>query len=212
MKMNNKGFSLIEMVIVIAVMAILAALSMVTFNMANSRRPEKVKNSFTYCADYSKNLVKAQDKNCCMLIMKDTDGEYYAVQGQGGGVTQLQLALGDDTEVFKSKKADGTELSLDEVLADPTAAADYKNLGRFVQIWYTDNAGSDPKLVGEASGTGTPYMFVKFRKYDGAVILGDGLYEFSEYSRANETNRSKVTIKTSVVLEKSTGVCHVKNN
>ena len=212
MKMNNKGFSLVEMIIVIAIMVILASLSMVTFNMANSRRPEKVKNSFTYCSDYGKNRVKAQDKDSCTLIVKAASGEYYAVQGYGSGVTQAQLAAGDDQQVFKAKNADGVDMSLDEVAADPTAAGDYKDLGRFVQIWYTDNAGSSAKLIGDTGASGAKYLFIKFRKYDGAVITGDGLYEFSEYNRSNETDRSKVKIKTSVVLEKSTGVCHAKNN
>lgn len=206
MKLNNKGFSLVEMIIVMAIIVILASLSMVTFNMANSRRPEKVRNTFIYCADYAKNYVKAQDKDSCMVIVKSPDGEYFAVYGKGSGATQAELASAGDTG-FTARSSAGGELTLDEIEANPYDAADFKNLGKYVQIWYND--GSNDILIGSESN---PCLFVKYRKYDGAAVLGYGEFKFSEYTRSNATSIDDVKIQSTIVLEQSTGVCHSKND
>lgn len=207
MKTNNKGFSLIEMVIVIAIIAILAALSMVTFYMANSRRPEKVKYNFTYCADYAKNLAKAQDQDSCMVLFQNDRGEYYAVQGVGKGTTMAELGGSDADLCFTSKNGNGDKVSLATLMADPNSVVEKKNLGRNVQIWYKDTAGGSEKLVGSDD---LKCLFIKYRKFDGSVMVGAGEYLISEYDRSNKQEFSQVTIKLDTVLEESTGVFHNK--
>ena len=78
-KNNRKGFTIVELVIVIAVIAILATVLVPTFgnvieNAKKSNALQAARNEYTnYMIDH------AADENSANLIIKGADGIYYAV-------------------------------------------------------------------------------------------------------------------------------------
>ncbi|MBP5313379.1 MAG: type II secretion system protein [Eggerthellaceae bacterium] len=77
-KKNNKGFTIVELVIVIAVVAILAAVLIPTFsNLVDSAQDssamQQAKNAYT---NY---LVEASDELASDVIIKIDDAHYYVV-------------------------------------------------------------------------------------------------------------------------------------
>lgn len=211
---ENKGFSLIEMLIVIAITFIVAGLSVVSFNMANRRRPQQTMDNLVSCAKYSKSLVKANTNDYCMAIMKAADGNYYVIQGNATGSNMSELRTNFKSEAIESStetKAGTTETqkvlknvpkyTLAELENDPSKAENYKNLGKSVKIFYAEGDGGSSTSVGNEITQGAQNaVIIKFRKFDGSVVNGSGRYSFSNY-------RSD-TIKCSIVLEKSTGAFH----
>lgn len=203
---DNKGFSLVELLIVVAITFIVAGLSVLTFNAANSRRPEQTMDNLVSYAKYSKSLVKSESKNYCMAIIKCDDGNYYAIQGtaEGNDISQLRSSFkSQSTESTKQTDPDTSSektivrnnpdsgYSLAELQSNPTSAENYHNLGKYVSIYYED------QLIADGASNA---MIIKYRKFDGSVISGAGKYSFSKY-RSN-------SIKCSIVLEKSTGAFH----
>lgn len=203
---NNKGFSLIELLIVVAIIFILASMSLVTFNMANNQKPQRTMDNLMSYTKYSKSLLKSGSKDYCMAIMKGTDDNYYVFQGTASGSdmnalrssfksratqvnTQVDADTSEERKIMRNNPDNGYTLT--ELMSDPDSAEDFENLGKNVKIYYKDQeieSGADKAVI------------IKFRKFDGSVISGDGKYSFSKY-RSSE-------IKCSVILEKSTGAFH----
>ena len=77
MKKNNKGFSLIELLIVIAVIAVVTSASTVTFQMIyNAKVSTAARKVQSYCKTVRlNNMTKAQLKY--IHIFRDGSGEYY---------------------------------------------------------------------------------------------------------------------------------------
>lgn len=207
MMKNNKGFSLIELIIVIAIMAIISTLSVVTFNMANRHRPNKVMNNVMNYAKYSKSLVQSYTKDYCMVIMKCNDNNYYVFHGTATGNTESELrdsfrpenlkkvsTGGTSTETVLRNQPDNT-LTLTELVQDPKKAKNYQGLGSGVTITYKDEAGGQREIGGADSA-----LVVQFSKFDGSVKYGAGTYIFSKYHGT--------TPECSIVLEKTTGAFH----
>lgn len=204
---NNKGFSLIELIIVIAIMAIISTLSVVTFNMANKHRPNKVMNNVMSYAKYSKSLVQSYTKDYCMVIMKCDDNSYYVFHGTATGSSQSELRDSFRPQNMKSVNVDPTStetvirnqpddsVTLAELAQDPTKASNYHSLGKGVMITYKDESGGETEI----GGTGSAQV-IQFSKFDGSVKHGAGTYIFSEYRGTNP--------KCSIVLEGTTGAFH----
>lgn len=204
---NNKGFSLIELIIVIAIMAIISTLSVVTFNMANRHRPSKVMNNVMSYAKYSKSLVQSYTKDYCMVIMKCNDGNYYVFHGTATGSTESELrdsfrpadlkrvsTGGTSTDTVLRNQPDSS-LTLAELMKEPTKAKNYQGLGRGVTITYQDESGGQRVI----EGTDTAVV-VQFSKFDGSVKFGAGKYIFSKYNGTAP--------QCSTVLERTTGAFH----
>lgn len=207
MMKNNKGFSLIELIIVIAIMALLSGLSVVTFNMANRHRPDKVMNNVMNYAKYSKSLVQSYTKDFCMVIMKCDDNNYYVFHGTATGDTESELRASFRPQNLKKVSVDSTStetvlrnepdnsLTLTELAQDPTQATNYHNLGRGVTISYKDEGGGTTVIGGTDSA-----LVIQFSKFDGSVKHGAGTLVFSKYN--------KTAPQCSIVLEGTTGAFH----
>lgn len=207
MMKNNKGFSLIELIIVIAIMAIISTLSVVTFNMANRHRPDKVMNNVMSYAKYSKSLVQSYTKDYCMVIMKCSDDNYYVFHGTATGNSESELrdsfrpqnlqsvsVGGASTETVIRNQPDSS-LNLSALESDPSQAGNYHKLGRGVTITYKNESGAETEIGGTATA-----QVIQFSKFDGSVKYGAGTYIFSEYNRTKP--------KCSTVLERTTGAFH----
>ena len=202
MRKDNKGYSLVEVLIVIAIMALLAGLGMVTFNSANRQRATKAKDNLVTTSKYAKSLVQAQSSDYCVAIMKSSDNSvgYYAVIGTSTGYTQTDLRDNFRSENIvvtekngvKYKKTDPTDTDkakkLAELVADPTIAQNTQALGNRIVIKYKGTEiTEDPSSA----------VIIKFSKYDGSVIAGAGEYEFS--------NKGSSDVVSKVVLNEITG-------
>ena len=92
---NNKGYSLVEMIICIAVIAILSGVAMVTVSLIHSAKAKeasvsftselsdiaiKSKNQIVMIKDEDDNIVKYPDYSYCLKLYK-TDGRFYIKKG-----------------------------------------------------------------------------------------------------------------------------------
>ena len=98
-KLNKKGFTIVELVIVIAVIAILSAVLIPTFggiiNQANDTSAQQAaRNGYTekYAQDLTDGVVDGKDSNNNTLTVQSGDGYYVAsgsayYQASKGGYT-----------------------------------------------------------------------------------------------------------------------------
>ena len=70
MKKNNKGFSLVELIVVIAIMAILAAVAIPTFAGFIDKANEAANEDFLYQAKYAIELANAEDPDFVVTTVK----------------------------------------------------------------------------------------------------------------------------------------------
>ncbi len=202
--MNNKGFSFIEFIIVMAIMAVVSGLSFMTFNAANKRQPSKTRDNFKNYVEYSSQLVKAEDKQVCLAVF-EIGNTYYGIVGLASGDSQADLISS-----FKSAKKVAGATSSDAMtyvgeydLADftsgavsPLQAREALTLGNKTNVHYTPVGGSEQLI--DASNP----VIIKFRKFDGSVIAGAGEYRFAK-RRTDDSN-------SFLVLEESTGNIRLK--
>lgn len=234
---NNKGFSLVELIIVLAIMMILAGLSVVTFSAANGNKPQKSMDNFVSSVKYSKSLVKANDKDSCVAIMLCNDGYYYAFQGTASGDSQDALRssfrslktsevshTANSISTAKNVRRNAPEYTLAELNSTPRSAAIYQQLEKRVSIFYNDSYGNTGYGTGSSSlnnnktTTVTLYNATDVPKgteitagENNAVIIKYRKYDGSVLTGAGCYSFSKYgkkDIKCAIILEKATGVFH----
>ena len=199
MKKDNKGYSLIEVLIVVAIMALLAGLGMATFNSANRQRATKAKDNLVTTSKYAKSLAQAQSSEYCVAIMKSSNNSvgYYAVIGTSTGYTQSDLKTNFRSEHIVSTNKNGVQYKktdpssgydLTSLVADPSIAYNTQALGNRVVIKYDGTEITDDISTA---------VIIKFSKYDGSVIAGAGEYEF--------TNAGSNSVVSKVELNETTG-------
>lgn len=167
-KKNNKGYSLVEMIICIAIIAVLSAVAMVTVTMIHSAKAKeaavtftselsdtaiKSKNQVVTMEDADGNIVKYPKYNHCLKLY-ETDGKYYLKKGYYNpeGTDEATKYIFVDTENVNGGK--GISLS------------------SRVYVTFTGSTGSESDVT-------TSYI-VYDRK--GRCIQGDGLYSFYKTS------------------------------
>lgn len=93
---NNKGYSVVEMVIVIAIIAILSAVGFLTINIVYGAKVSSAKNTLNSQLSYLSNLTKAQDPGLtAWLYYDDTDKVYKIKYGLYDGATFTENASQD---------------------------------------------------------------------------------------------------------------------
>ena len=159
---NNKGFSLVELIIVIAIMAILAAV----ISLAVIRYIDKSRRSSDL--ETAKTIYDA---------VTYAYAEGYSYEGQEGGVDQDADVMGTD---IVNNVSCGSEVAYDlEVISRASGTATFTNTVPAQQHFMSlirkslgkENAGSrefsDPKCKKDA-GNGKPNGFLIGRKLDGS--------------------------------------------
>ena len=93
---KNKGYTLVEMIIVIAIMAILGGVSFLTIGVIKQAKRQSaattLDNQISNCLIKTKAIspsTNGKDAPLCMVIKKRTDGTYAIMNGyiQGGNIT-----------------------------------------------------------------------------------------------------------------------------
>ena len=160
MKKNN-GYSLVEMVIVIAIMAILAGVSFITIgiirNAKQSAAASTLNDQLGSCIIQTKAISDNGSKRLCMLVKKNTNGQYAI---QFGYLSGSDLKNMDTNVVLDSGKVEDCQAILSKEVT---------------------------KIVYKPAGGGTELddnLMIRFSKSDGSVVAGAGEYDL--YGRDNK--------------------------
>lgn len=122
-KLNNKGYSMVEMIIVIAIVAILSALSFITVNIIYSAKVTAAGNSFNTQLSHLASLTKAQDASLAMqLYYDDSEKKYYIQYGTydsaGGfsatGSSEPKVGLSNSITIYYTAENTSTEVKVDD--------------------------------------------------------------------------------------------------
>ena len=174
---KNHGYTLIEVIIVIAIIAILSGLSVVTLGII---RNAKAQAAATTLSDQMQSLLiktkalsSAKDETLCMKL------EYVDEKREIGNVTAragsylLTLGIHKDSG-FEAREADKVEAVLPDLIT----------------IEYTPSEGQSTDITVPATDA-----IIEFNKSDGSVRSGAGVYTF----------RYNGNIMSYVVLDATTG-------
>lgn len=175
-KRNNAGYSLVELIIVLGIIAVLSGLAAVTISAITTARATSAKESFNEELSTLQTMTKSQNKKAAMMIEKNGD-KYQITYGTFTGDTSDVTAFGD--------KANFT--------AD--ASKDVVTLDR-VKIMYAAKASDTPKELTQVNAS-SGIMIIMFNKADGAVLSGSGIYTFNKDRSDNSVGK--------VTLNKTTG-------
>ena len=79
MEKDNKGFSLVELVIVVGIMAVMLSFIFYSFSLLTGQNARECANNLTSALGKEKTyaLTKSATADCYMEIIQDTDGSYY---------------------------------------------------------------------------------------------------------------------------------------
>lgn len=175
-KRNNAGYSLVELIIVLGMIAVLSGLAAVTISAISTARATSAKESFNEELSTLQTMTKSQNKNAAMLIEK-VDDKYQITYGTfSGDVTQAAD--------FKNRSNFTADTSKDTVIFDR------------VKIMYAAKSSDTAMEVTEVNGT-AGFMIIMFNKADGSVLSGAGVYTFDK-------ERSNASVGK-VTLNKTTG-------
>lgn len=176
---KNHGYTLIEMIIVIAIIAILSGLSFVTIGIIKNA---KVQAAATTLSDQMGSLLiktralsEAKDERLCMKIehlSADTTFANGTLARAGSYILILGVHSGSS---FNWKTADVVEATLPD----------------FIEIEYTSKDKSSCNIAGADADN----MYIEFNKANGSVRYGAGEYVI----------KYRGSVMSKVVLDSATG-------
>ena len=195
----NKGYTLIEMIIVIAIMAIMSGFAVVTFGIVRKAKCnaaiDTFNNQLTSIAIKTKSLSQSKDQNpadaidssnmaslypLCLMVRRN-DPNYsgstpyppYDPDSRKKNAYIMYMGYYDSSNNFVVKEEVGILPRVIEIDYDK-ASID--------QLHALDNDGSDneidKKYNSSSSNTDIDTFFIQFNKSDGSVKYGAGKYEF----------------------------------
>ena len=164
---NNKGYTLVEMIIVIAIMGILAGLSFATFAIVDEARcsaaVNTLNNQMSNCLIQTK-AISAVDKPMCLVIKKrSTDNVYVIMKGtlDGSNVNGVDDTADEKCEAILPRQ-------ITKITYTPTVATQ------------KHTATTDEQII------------LQFVKSDGTVCYGAGQYDL--YTKKSGTERIYASI------------------
>ncbi|MGN0435584.1 MAG: prepilin-type N-terminal cleavage/methylation domain-containing protein [Wujia sp.] len=180
---NNKGFSLVEMIIVIAIIAVLTGVATVTVTLINSAKAKDASISFN--SELSDLSTKAQSQVCtkddgtteptylyCLMVYQKNNGKYYLKRGY----YDTAAAPGTDPYVFFDSENNN--------------GGDGIGLSSRVEIRYTDTEGVEKKIASSGSDT-LQQVYIVFNR-DGRILEGAGTFGFY---KKNGNNVADVAVR-----------------
>lgn len=202
---NNKGYSMVELIMVIAIIGILTAASLVTWRSVDSAKYKRSVSTFESEVATLRKATMSQDSRMALRLYYNTaDETYYIERGYWG-----KSSSGGETENAYHRPADaGTEgtYTLGNAsyydYAGTTNPVKIMDRG-WVEYWADTNGDgvleeqAIPEIDAEADPTATNGVVIKFNKSDGSVAKNDGEYRFY---------RTNGDLITTVHLVKNTGL------
>lgn len=160
---QNKGYTLVEVIIVIAIMAILASMSFVTLGIIKQAKcntaASNLNDQIGSLLVKTRALSEAKTDKLCLLIRKNSATVTYA-DGTNARKNSFSVILGTENgSSFTEKEADTAEVTLPDLIT----------------IDYTP---SDSTQICPVSGVDKEsYMIIEFNKANGSVRYGAGDYD-----------------------------------
>ena len=112
---DNKGYSLVEMLIVIAIITIMAAVGFTTMAMVYSAKAQSAGNVLNSQLSTLTTLTKAQDANLAMeLYFSASDNKYFIRYGTYSGgtftedTTKEKVSLSKSIKIYYKEEGTGT--------------------------------------------------------------------------------------------------------
>lgn len=189
-KLNDKGYSLIELVIVIAIIALLTGISFVTVSMLGSARAREASIDFesqiSQLAQTSKSKViefngkdNAYANFCYCLKLYKQDNKYYVKKGyyNPDAPSNGEQIIEATDEPSKTKKY---------IFVEGENANDDKGTGFSSKVLIKYEAPGDTEK--EITDKG---VYIVYNR-SGRCIVGDGVYHF--YKKSNGANIANVSV------------------
>lgn len=177
---DNNGYSLVEMIITIAIIVIMSGISFVTVSMINSAKAKDA--SVTFESELSDMITKTKNQVCivngkskpsyssCLMIYKASDNNYYVKKGYynpaGSGLSETNAA---------SVNMDAMYIFINEENLNDGKG---KGLSSRVKIGYRDNtiAGSTEQTI-EYTDNASDKNYIVYDR-NGRCLEGYGIYRF----------------------------------
>lgn len=83
---NNRGFSIVELIIVVAIMAIVVGVATLSFSIVTNRRVSKYADEIESTMERARVLTLGKEQNAVECIISEDGDEYVAKILQGGSV------------------------------------------------------------------------------------------------------------------------------
>ncbi len=178
MRKNNEGYTLIELIIVIAIMAILSGVSFVTIGIIKKAQynaaASTLSNQMGALLVKTKAISEAKDQRLCMLVHRNNtldDSDYPLTLNDGTVIRKnsysLILGYHDGSDfIVKSTGAAFSESDLDTVVEDV--------LPNIITI---DYATKDTTACSIAGLDTSDNLIIEYNKSTGGVRYGSGDYK-----------------------------------
>lgn len=193
--MKNKGYTLIEVIIVIGIMAVLSALAFVSLNIIHKAKynsaADLLNNQMSTLWVQTKTISQAKEQTSfatstsakamyplCMQIQKESNGTYSLIMGYDKGAG------------FEAK-------------ADTTVEAERfstKTLPKIIKLQYISDMPAKHNTTSLDSNNMVNTLLIEFNKADGSVKYGGGTYNIMYKDR----------IVVSIYLDSVTGKHYIK--
>lgn len=182
---KNKGYTLIEMIIVIAIMAILSGVAAATFSLISKAKAQDAVTTFNSQLSYSWLQTKATGTKQKSM--------YALIKGPAKDIGDSDFDRGGDCDyTFQLYDNDSTGAS--KVKETST----FKAWAKYVTITYTPESSSQATAGFGDSKSG---FVIRFDKASGAVLKGAGSYTFKD---------AKGNLVATIYLDATTGHHYVK--
>ena len=156
---ENKGYSMVEMIICLAIIMILAGMAVVTISSISNSKASASRETFDAELSALQARTKSQSPDNAIKLVKN----------------------GDRYDIYYGTSKDGTDFTPNDA-SKPDAKLEK------VSITYSSDG---------SAGTEVNEQIIKFRKSDGSVVVGYGVYRF------NKAGSGKLVAR--VTLNKDTG-------
>lgn len=198
----NKGYTLVEMIIVMAIIAILSGLSFITLGVINRAKcdtaADSINNQMASLLVKTKAISQAKNERLCMIIKKNTSCSTGAQTNVGTYSIILGTDSAGDGTGFVEKEAGVTEATLAKVVEKIVyTEADSTQKSTCIGTSITNN-NFDKAEGGTLSGDIIAY--IEFNKSNGSVVKGAGRYDLYYQNE----------IIATVYLDKDTGNHYIK--
>ncbi len=118
---DNGGYSMVEMIIVIAIILILSAVGFLTINIVYGAKVSSARNTINSQFSYLSNMTRAQNPDLALKLYYDTtDGLYVMEYGTYNGAaftaiaTEEPVSLPDSILLFYTKEGSSTRRVIDD--------------------------------------------------------------------------------------------------
>ena len=169
----RKGFSLIELVVAMAIMVILGGITMLGVNAYLSRNVDKYASELRNQVDLVRQLVQSRPGCCRLRLYEDAEGYHSVVEYSDDGVTEWQAA----PKSILAGKADTSEGDSEEKkLNEHSKTSEITDLGRKTKIVMTVSsaiAAPGETVTMEKELPGTQIGIISFDPDTGALLKPD---------------------------------------